>query len=439
MRLLRLLKRDLHNETRHWVEDGIISESQAEAICHRYGIDYRDQTQHSFGYYVLIALGYLFIGLAVIVLVGENWEDIPRAVRMGGLISLTLVCNGIGLVAWQRNQPGVTVLWFFLGGLMYGASIMLIAQIYHIGEHFPDGIFWWALGVLPIALLLRSNLIMALVMVLAYLWFFTESGLGFYPALFPLFLLGIVWLNLHSKPSILLFLALIAGVGIYLEYTLAWYIGEHGRLDFGPEHVFFGAAIFVLFHGLAEWLGHRDEHQLADYGTVLKLWVLRFAILGLLVFSFEGPWRELLRATWDAQGLMIAISIVFTALAIGLAYRANRSVLATASTLAFAVVYLAALIAVLNLKEQHSTVMQVADNIVLVLTGVWLITQGIREGVTHYFYLGVFTVLLTGLLRYIDLVGDYIGASILFAIFAAILLVSARYWKKHVANAEATR
>ena len=48
MRLLRLLKRDLHNEARGWVMDGIISESQAEGICNRYGIDYHDQTPHTF-------------------------------------------------------------------------------------------------------------------------------------------------------------------------------------------------------------------------------------------------------------------------------------------------------------------------------------------------------------------------------------------------------
>jgi uncharacterized membrane protein len=429
----------MHKEARGWVEDGIISDSQAEAICRRYGIDYHDQTQHSFGYYVLIALGYLFIGLAVIVLIGENWEDIPRAVRMGGLIGLTLLCNGIGLNTWRQDKPATAVLWFFLGGLMYGASIMLIAQIYHIGEHYPDGIFWWALGVLPVALLLRSNLIMALAATLAFIWFFVESGLGFYPWLFPLFLLALARHNLRIKPSIILFLVLIAGLGIFLEYTVAWLIGEQARFDFGPENVVIGAAIFVLYHGLAEWLSQHPEHYLADYGMALKLWTLRFSILGLFIFSFEEPWHELLQARWDDHGLVITVSVFFSGLAIGLAYLANRSILKIASTLAFVVVYLAALTAVMNVTVQHSTALQVADNVVLVMTGVWLIVHGIRAGVTHYFYLGVFTVLLTGLLRYMDLVGDYIGAAILFAVFAAILLVSARYWKKHIARTEAIR
>ncbi len=58
-----------------------------------------------------------------------------------------------------------------------------------------------------------------------------------------------------------------------------------------------------------------------------------------------------------------------------------------------------------------------------------------QSNISHYFYAGVLAILTTGLLRYIDLIGDYIGASILFAIIAAILLLTAKYWKNHHAKA----
>ena len=447
MRLFRLLKRDLHNEARTWVKQGLINEAQAESICREYGIDYYDQTQRSFGYYVLIALGYLFIGLAVITLIGENWENIPRAVRMGGLIAMTLLANGIGVIAWQRQKPAAAVVWFLLGGLMYGASIMLIAQIYHIGEHYPDGIFWWALGVLPVALLLRSNLLMALTTVLAYLWFFVEAGLDFYPAFFPVFLVALAWQNLRVKPSTFLFLVLMAGGMMVIEYSSAWFIGGQAGFDFESENVLIGAAIFVAFHGLAKWLGQRTEHHLVDYGMALEIWTLRLVILGLLVFSFEWPWKELLHRSEDYNelntGLLLVVpSVFFSAVAIALTYNATRSVKKSASTSAFVLVYFVFMIAVLIISGEFITnwqvmTLQVFDNVVLVAIGIGLIIQGIRGGVTHYFYLGVFTILLTGLLRYIDLVGDYIGAAMLFAVFALILLASARYWKNHVAKAGA--
>ena len=89
MRLVRLLKRDLAREVSDWAGEGLISTPQAERICARYGVDYYHQESHSFGYYVLVGLGYLFIGLAVITLLSANWEQIPRAVRMLGLIGVS--------------------------------------------------------------------------------------------------------------------------------------------------------------------------------------------------------------------------------------------------------------------------------------------------------------------------------------------------------------
>ncbi|MGK0297378.1 MAG: putative membrane protein [Gammaproteobacteria bacterium] len=89
MRLIRLLKRDLAKECSEWVKDNLISEDQATQICDRYGINFQEVSRQSYGYAVLVGLGYLFIGLAVITFLSANWEDIPRAARMSGLLLLT--------------------------------------------------------------------------------------------------------------------------------------------------------------------------------------------------------------------------------------------------------------------------------------------------------------------------------------------------------------
>ena len=67
---------------------------------------------------------------------------------------------------------------------------------------------------------------------------------------------------------------------------------------------------------------------------------------------------------------------------------------------------------------------------------VWLIISGISKGISHYFFLGVASILITALLRYADLIGDYIGGALLFMFFAALLLGAARFWKKHRAGEE---
>lgn len=426
MRLIRLLKYDLAKEITSWVQEGLISREQAASICSRYGVDFNILNRKSVGYYVLIGLGFLFIGLSLITLISANWDEIPRALRMSGLIALTLSANLLGLLTFRQGMTNKAVAWFFLGGLFYGASIMLIAQIYHIGEHFPDGIFWWAMGVLPIGILLQSSLIMILAVGLSFIWFFVESYMNFYPTLFPLFLAASIWHLSRGGKSYVLFIAIVVGLGFWAEYTLAWLISDSISFNPGAENVVLGFGLFLVYYGLAKWLVARDEHLLADYGTLLGVWVLRFTIITLLVMSFEEPWKEFIEADWQVPRISIAMSLFLSFLAIWLARKSKSSI---ASILSFAIIINISLVALMLADRSNAHEFQFAYNIILVATGVWLIIRGIQGNISHYFYLGILTISITGLLRYIDLFEDYIGASIMFAVFATILLLSARFWK----------
>ena len=429
MRLIRLLKRDLREEVRSWVEDDLVSNEQAERICQRYGMNFHDHEKTSMGYYVLVTLGYLFVGLALMTLIGANWQEIPRGVRMGGLVLTTLGINLFACYQYRMNKHTAATAWFFLGSLCYGVSIMLIAQIYHIGEHFPDGIFYWLLGVLPLALLMRSNALMLLATTLAFLWFFVESSLHFFPVYFPLFLAVLAWYVFKIKQSNLLFLALVSGVGFFIEYTLSWHLGPSHRFDFGVENIVVIAAMFLLFHAFSLWLSVQKQHRIADYGVLLNVWVLRFVLVSMLIFSFEVFWEALIEATWQYPTQTLVGFILVVVASIALQYWSTRKFI---STTVFGGYLTFALLVLLYGDDQHAVTMQVIDNLFLIGLSVYLIVQGVRQGISHYFYLGVLTVMLTALLRYIDLIGDYIGAAILFAVFSAILLATARYWKANL-------
>ena len=432
MRLIRILKYDLCREVAAWVGEEIITTNQAESICSRYGVDFNNMSRRSYGYRVLVGFGCLFIGLALISLIGANWDEIPRAIRMSGLIALTLGAHLLGLVYFRQDQTNRAIAFFFLGSLFYGASIMLIAQIYHIGEHYPDGIFWWAIGVLPVGILMESTMIMMLAVCLGFIWFFVESSMNFYPALFPVFLIALFWHLRRGRQSNISFLVLVAGLGTWAEYTLAWLMSDEAGFRPGAENVVFAVGLFAIFHGLSKWLEKSQHTVIGDYGTLLGLWTLRFTIITMFVFSFEEPWRELIEAQWHIPGIAITISFLCTAAAIWLSYRSRKSII---STVAFALMLNIGLIAVLlSDNRENALVFQFADNILLVSIGIGLIIQGIQNHISHYFYAGVFSILATGLLRYIDLIGNYVGASILFAILAAVLLLVAKYWKNHQAK-----
>ena len=436
MRLIRLLKNDLAREASDWVADGIISSAQAEIICNRYGIDLANWQPQSFAYRILITLGYLFIGLAVIVLLGANWDELPRAVRMLGLIAITIGVNLFGWRQYRRGDSKAATACFFLGGLFYGASIMLIAQIYHIGEHYPDGILWWALGVLPTALLLNSVWLTLFSACLAVLWLFVESSLGFYPTLFPIFIIAMAWMIYQGKQSILLFLVLIFSCGLWLEYSLAWYLKDSLYFHFGREHIYLTVGFFIACYGIGKLLMAQENSKWIDYGTVLNLWVLRFAIVFLLIFSFEELWRKLLGANLQHATLVMIFSLALSTIAVFATVRARANLLPVSFMI---LCYLASLAFVIIIHDRdYAIVLQVLDNTILLGMGIWLLLKGLHAGISHYFFLGVAVILAMGLLRYIDLIGDYIGGATLFFVFAMILLAAAKYWKKQQTKQEAS-
>lgn len=51
----------------------------------------------STAYSLLVVLGCVFIGLALITVVGANWDTIPRGLRMAGLLALTVGAHGLAL------------------------------------------------------------------------------------------------------------------------------------------------------------------------------------------------------------------------------------------------------------------------------------------------------------------------------------------------------
>ncbi|HEY9033823.1 MAG TPA: DUF2157 domain-containing protein [Pseudomonadales bacterium] len=426
MRLIRLLKKDLAREMADWVARDLISDSQAEAIGRLYGIDYRQSDSAASGYRLLTALGYLFIGLALITLIGANWQDIPRALRLAGLVTLTLSTHGLAIRSWRHgNTAGASGL-FLLGNLFYGASIILIAQIYHLGEHMPDGVFWWALGSLPFGVLLLSHWLTLFSCLLALLWFAIETSLGFFPAALPVFIVAgsiVLW---KGQQSTLLFLTVSGSAILWVEALFAVLWADAGLpLQWQPGHVMLSVALFILAWAASARL-HQGSPAARDYGAVLAVWCLRFGLLTLFVLSYEEAWRSLIRADWPYAMSLWSITIALLCLALWLARRTAQAP-AVAALAGFALLSMMAVMASDDL--QQAVYFQLVYNIVLIGSGIGLIVRGIHHGVSHYFFAGIGTILLTALLRYIDLIGEYIGGAALFMLMAIILLAAARYWQ----------
>ena len=432
MRLIRLFKKDLATEASIWVDRQLISVDQARAICRFYGIDYDAIRNRSTAYRVLVVLGFLFIGLSLITIIGANWDAIPRGVRMAGLLVLTAGTHGLAMRMHLSGRMPSAVGLFFLGNLFYGASIILIAQIYHLGEHMPDGVFLWAFGSLPFAVLLCNAWLTLFSGLLALLWLYLEFRTGFLApvflaAAFPLFLAAEAYVLMRARASTLLFLIFVASLILWFETLLSvvW-MDERARPEFSAEHVCVGAALFFLANAVSHWLHASESVKAKDYGAVLSLWTLRFALLSMLVLSFEAPWARLLGSDWSHQTSMWIVVAILAATALWIGSRRAK----LPGLLALVVLCGVPMVAVVATRAEHGAVyFQLLDNVALIATGIWLIVRGTTSGTSHYYFLGVATILLTAFMRYVDLIGSYLDSALLFMGLAVLLLGSARYWK----------
>ncbi len=160
----------LREEVEAWLEDGTVTDEQAQAILARYP-DYPPGHEASRRRQGLVTglsiLGGVLIGLGVITFFAANWDEIPKTVKLASLIAAMALSYGAGYAIWQRSGPTAYAAAFvLLGCIVYGAGVHLIGQIYHVSVDHPNLSMFWFLGVAPLAYVTRSRPVMFLAVVL---------------------------------------------------------------------------------------------------------------------------------------------------------------------------------------------------------------------------------------------------------------------------------
>lgn len=184
-------------EIDRWTAEGLVSPEQATRLRQRYP---QPAEGPPWALLVFASAGAVVIGLGIILLFAYNWKDIPKFGKLALIFGAVIAAHTGGLVlyrkdGWQRKLGEALSL---LGTMFYGSAIWLIAQIYHIDEHYPNGFLFWALGALALAWVLESIPQALLATVLFAIWGGAET------------------LNFDS-PNYWAILAVLGGIG-----PLAW-------------------------------------------------------------------------------------------------------------------------------------------------------------------------------------------------------------------------
>jgi uncharacterized membrane protein len=158
----------LQHEVVAWQQEQLISESQGRRILARYGLvegeldERRSKIVAALGF-----LGALLVGIGAITFFAANWPLIPGWLKLLLIVSAVIGAYSAGY--WMRFErqwsPRIGSALIFLGSLLFGAAIFLIAQGFHVHADEPRLVYLWAIGILPMAYLLTAPSIIFVVVV----------------------------------------------------------------------------------------------------------------------------------------------------------------------------------------------------------------------------------------------------------------------------------
>jgi uncharacterized membrane protein len=324
-----------------WERDGLLTADAAHTLRERYAVD---DSRPGLAQIVMGSLGALLIGAGLIAVIGYNWDDFSRPVRLlfaflplllSQLFGFRVLQRGAASAAWVRETAAL------LQTFATGACIALVSQIYNLGGDWPDFLFWWFLLSLPLAWLLRSHAVVIFYLIAIAVWSVnqTDHRGGWHDSalIYPLLLLGLLpyWPGWRRKEALSIsvrwVMAVSAGVG--LASAAVW--ASHGSGQYLMDHETeaalwlwtLTAAVIALFplHQAAddESLGHKPQVVLGSlwllgYGVAATFVEVSDDILAGASFALKLPW------CWG----LLAVSAAWVSLAV---LRRRWAVLAIAS------------------------------------------------------------------------------------------------------------
>jgi uncharacterized membrane protein len=455
---LDMAKRDISQNQREWLvtelndwtSQGLVSPDQVSGILNIYQSesDLADQ-KHSLALQTLMGVAAFLVGLGVLLLIGYNWEAMPDASKLAVIFGTIILTHVAGFAFHFRyHDKLLSDVAFFLACLFYGAGIFLVAQIFNLNAHYPDGVWWWAIGVLPFALCLDTVLLHLLLIALLALWAgmeiigFGNIGMWFFVRLgfipngaysLPIMALpGLAWA--YRKNSVLV-------ATLYVALITWWIILQPVAWRAGPEIVYLIGAVGGLMLIIAE--SHAEK-------SLFAIAYRRFGVLllggVLLLLSFQDFNQEVLTERFNAirsEATFITMLVV-SSLVIGVVLWRNSTSndklpaiqqiqqIMHRQWITISLVLLMFLLMTWHLLAGNPILPTIAANLAMLILSFWLISLGLREDRGQPFAAGIGYFLLWAIVRYFDLFGGFggmVGAALMFLMCGASLIAVASYWR----------
>jgi uncharacterized membrane protein len=167
----RHYRRRLDADLVRWQADGTITADAGDAIRRAVG-----PMQAGITVATMVGIaGGLLIAAAFLAFIAANWSAVPRVARLAMLLAGIAGAHGLGAWFARQSRPYLADTAVAVGAIVFGASIALVGQMYHLAGDFAAALLVWGLGALAAAVLTESCGALAVALVAACIWSGTRT------------------------------------------------------------------------------------------------------------------------------------------------------------------------------------------------------------------------------------------------------------------------
>ena len=428
----------LLTEIERWKAEGLVTPELGDRIRQRYEqppatVGAPAETV-PWGMLVFSTAGAIVIGLGVILLFAYNWDQIPKSGKLMLVFAAVIGAHASGIRLLGRDgwQPKLGEALVALGTMFYGAGIWLVAQIYHIDEHYPNGFLFWALGALALAWAIRSTANGLLAVVLLTIWGSCEVFDFRSPEYWSVLLVagGLLPLAWKQRSALLLAASLAS-----LQFLIAVNVFHWGA----GAHSFTASLALGVLLVAASRLTEADRPDFSAGAGVMRLFGFGTFLFCSYLLSFHDAADDLLDWTRHAGPLSALASVfgwsLFTLGLGGWGWLARRSLLQGEFEirreewlLPIALIYCFG-VAVLN-PRGYSLLISWSFNFILLGLAIMWIWRGCRDSRLGPTVLGSLLLSAVVLARYFDLFQSLASRGLAFIILGFFFVAEAMYYRK---------
>lgn len=425
----------LKSDSARWVEKGLIDSTAASAILS----DVQSQKRgYSFAT-IIIILGVICLCFAAMTFVAANWDAMPKYLRVLLLLFAMWAAYGAAVFAKERGSPIISDFLIMCGCAIFGATIMLVGQIYHLQGKAEDAVLLWAGGTLLAALILRSSAALWLAIGLFTLWFMLENDFHYgsrakvnflYPVFWAMCCAAAYWLKAHKSAH-----SLMWGFSLWLGVTTLIYTQRHETIAY---FLALYAGLFVLIAlailSLEKWQA-LDEFE-APFIGYMVMCIIGFTAVWVGLLSFEVEFFEelLILSAFNYTSTIICLVV-----ALGMFAYAWSKKLVSVYDLGFCAFWIAA--SALATSNFGIQIPFLGEALSLGLA-IWFIRMGDRQDIPSVVRLGYLAFGMVMLLIYFRTVGSLLDTTAFYLISGVLLVLGAifvpRLFKLIRSNKEVT-